>query len=425
MTKLKRDLKLIDLVFYGMGIIFGAGIYVLVGHVASFSGNGVWLSFIIAAVIASFTGLSYAELSSMYPKDAAEYTYVKKAFRNTTAGFIIGWLTFFTMTIAAAVVSLGFGQYLQGFTGFNPVVSAACLLIIFGFVNYLGIKMSSKLNIFLTAFAVIGLLIIIYVGIPFIGSVNYFDIQGGIFGIFGGAAVAFFAYLGFDEIVNVAEETKDAKKNIPKAIIISVAITKVVYILVSLAAVSVVPWQELGASSTPLALVASNAFGASAGSILGIFALFATSSTVLILLIAGSRMLFGLAEDHVMPRFFIKTGKRKTPYFCILIITVVALASVLYGEIKSIALLVDFGAFFTFALINLSAIVLRFTEPKTKRQFRIPLSIGRLPLLPTAGFLISSYMLLQFEINLVWISVIIMISGYIFYKFLEASKIKK
>ena len=116
MTKLKRDLKLIDLVFYGMGIIFGAGIYVLVGHVASFSGNGVWLSFIIAAVIASFTGLSYAELSSMYPKDAAEYTYVKKAFRNTTAGFIIGWLTFFTMTIAAAVVSLGFGQYLQGDT---------------------------------------------------------------------------------------------------------------------------------------------------------------------------------------------------------------------------------------------------------------------------------------------------------------------
>jgi len=184
MSNLKKELRLIDLVFYGMGIIFGAGVYVLVGHATSFAGNGVWLSFIVAAVIASFTGLSYAELSSMYPKDAAEYTYVKKAFKNTTAGFIIGWLTFFTMTIAAAVVSLGFGQYLQGFTGVDPIVSAACLLVVFAFVNYLGIKMSSRLNILLTTFAVLGLLVIIYIGIPFIGSVNYFDIQGGIFGIF-------------------------------------------------------------------------------------------------------------------------------------------------------------------------------------------------------------------------------------------------
>ena len=425
MSKLKRDLTLFDLIFYGVGIILGAGIYVLVGHATAEAGNAVWMSFVIAAIIASFTGLSYAELSSMYPKDAAEYTFVKTAFKDTTVGFVIGWLTFTMTIIAGAAVSLGFGQYLSSLTGVSAVTGAAALVILFATLNYTGIKISSRINIILTSLTVLGLLIIIAIGLPHIGSVDYFELPKGFIGIFGAAAIVFFAYLGFDEIVNVSEESKNAKRNVPKAIIISVAITTVIYILVALSAVSVVPWQHLGKSGTPMTLVAQQGMGDSAGMLLGIFALFATASTVLILMIAASRMLFGMAEDNVMPKALLKVGKRKTPYVCILIITIVSLAFIMYTGIKDIALLVDFSAFFVFAMINLSALILRFTQPNTKRLFKVPLSIGRVPLLPLLGFLISGYMILHFSIPLIWYGILVMVAGYVFYKFYESGNIKK
>jgi APA family basic amino acid/polyamine antiporter len=425
MDHLKKDLTLFDLIFYGIGIILGAGVYVLIGHATALAGSAVWMSFVLAAVIASFTGLSYAELSSLYPRDAAEYTFVKTAFHDTAIGFVVGWLTFVMTIVAGSVVALGFGQYFSSLTGLGVALSAAGLLIFFGLINYLGIKISSRINIILTLFTVAGLLIIIGIGLPSIGSVNYLETPGGFFGIFGAAAIVFFAYLGFDEIVNVSEEAKSARKNVPKAIIASVAITTIIYILVSLSTVSVVPWQQIGASSIPLALVASHAFGSSAALIISIFALFATAGTVLILMIAASRMLFGMAEDKVMPKQMLRLSKRKTPYVCIALITVVALAFVAYSEIKSIALLVDFSAFFVFAMINLSVVILRFTQPKSKRVFKVPLSIGNLPVLPLLGFLISGYMLLQFSISMIWYGIMIMIAGYLFYKFFEEEKVRK
>ena len=423
---LKKELSLFDLVFYGVGVILGAGIYVLIGNATAIAGNSVWMSFVLAAVIASFTGLSYAELSSMYPKDAAEYAFVKKAFHDTTTGFVIGWLTFFMTIIGGAAVALGFGQYFHSLTGVNVAAASTGLVILFGTINYMGIKISSKINIILTSLTLFGLLIIIFIGLPHIGKINYFESPGGTFGVLGAAAIVFFAYLGFDETVNVSEEVKNPKKNVPKAILMSIAITTVIYILVALSAISVVPWQEIGNSNTPLALVASTAFGPSAGSLLAIFALFATASTSFILMLAASRMLFGMAEDHVMPKPLMRLHKkRKTPYMCILVITLISIIFIFYGEIKSIALLVDFSAFFVFMMINLSTMILRFTNPNTKRQFKIPLNIGRLPLLPTLGFLISAYMTLQFQVSLIWTGIIVMIAGYIFYKFFEAEKTRK
>lgn len=419
MRKLKKDLTLFDLVFYGVGIILGAGVYVLIGHATAEAGSGVWLSFVIAAVIASFTGLSYAELSSLYPKDAAEYMFVKTAFKNTTVGFVIGWLTFFMTIVAGSVVALGFGGYFHSLTGISEVAAAAGLIVVFTAINYMGIKISSRLNILLTSVTLFGLLLIIAIGLPYIGSVDYFVMPTGFIGVFGAAAIVFFAYLGFDEIVNVAEEAKNARKNIPKAIMISVVVTTIIYILVSLSAISVVPWQEIGASSTPLALVASQALGPAAGTVLSVVALFATAGTVLILIIAASRMIFGMAEYGVMPKVLMKLSRRSTPYIAILVIAFVSLAFISYNEIKNIALLVDFSAFFVFALINLSAIILRFTHPTAKRAFKTPINIGKLPLLPMMGFLISSYMLLQFEVTMIWYGIMVMVAGYIFYKFYE------
>ncbi len=423
---LKRELTLFDLVFYGVGIIFGAGIYVLIGHAAGIAGSGVWLSFVVAAFVAIFTGLSYAELSSMYPRDAAEYIFVKRAFNDTTTGFIIGWLTFFAAVIGSAVVALGFGNYFQKFTGLNPIIGAIMLLLVLAFVNYRGIRASSRMNIILTSITVLGLLTIIAIGAPYIGSIDYFEFPNGFDGVIGAATLVFFAYLGFDEIVNVAEEAKNARKNVPKAIMISIAITTTIYILVALAAVSVVPWQELGQSGTPLALVASTALGSSADFVMSLFGLFATASTTLIFLVAGSRMLYGMAEDHALSKVLLKIDKKtNTPYVAILVITAISIFFVFFGNIKDIALLVDFSAFLIFAMMNLCAFIFRFSQPNTPRGFRIPLTIGRAPILPLLGFLISLYMLLQFEMKTAWIAVIIMVIGYLYYKFNEASKSEK
>lgn len=423
MDHLKKELTLFDLVFYGIGIILGAGVYALIGPAAALAGNGLWASFILAAIVASFTGLSYAELSSMYPRDAAEYTFVKTAFKDTTFGFVIGWLTFFTAVVAGSVVALGFGKYFSALTGISALAGSAGIVIAFAVINYLGIKISSRLNILLSSLTVLGLFIIIAIGAPSIGSVNYFESPIGIIGIIGAATLVFFAYLGFDDIVNVAEEAKNARKNVPKAIMISIIITTIIYVLVSISVVSVVPWQQLGKSETPLALVASTSFGSSAGSLISLFALFATAGTIFVLMIASSRMLYGMAEYGVMPRLLLRLHKkRKTPYVSIIVITAIALAFIFLAGLKETALLVDFSAFFVFAMINLSAFALRFTQPDAKRLFRTPLAIGRVSILPLAGFLISSYMLLQFPAQMIWYGIMIMIAGYIFYKFFEEGK---
>src|SRR3989344_2618474 len=357
---LKKELTLTDLVFYGIGVIFGAGVYVLIGQAAGIAGNTVWLSFAIASIVAAFTGLSYAELASMSPRDAAEYTYVKNAFKTKSIGFVAGWLTTSSVIIASAVVSLGFGKYVHSLTGIDPIIASASLIIIFSVINYLGIRTSSRINIVLTLITVLGLLMIIAIGAPHWGSVDYFNSPSGIAGTIGAATLVFFAYLGFDEIVNVSEEAKSARKNVPKAILISIVISTIVYICVALSAVSTVPWQALGQSNTPLALVAATALGSSAQFVLSVFAVFATAGTVLIFMLAGSRMLFGMAEVHAMPKSLSKLGRRKTPYAAIAVIGAIALMLVFVADMTEIALLVDFSAFMIFAIINLSAFALRF-----------------------------------------------------------------
>jgi len=218
--------------------------------------------------------------------------------------------------------------------------------------------------------------------------------------------------------VKVSEEAKSARKNVPKAIVISILISTIVYVLVSISAVSTIPWQILGESETPLALVASTALGKSTEFMMSVFALFATASTALIFMLGGSRMLFGMSEAHVLPKFLMKVDKkRKTPYIAVTLLGIISIFFVFIANMSEIALLVDFSAFVIFAMINLSAFALRIGNPDAKREFKVPLSIGRVPILPLAGFLITCYMLTQFTIQTAWSVVIIMVAGYIFYKF--------
>src|SRR3989344_5526888 len=165
MFELKRGMGLFHLTMYGVGLILGAGIYVLIGEAAGFAGDSVWIAFVLGSIVALFAGLSYAELSSIFPKAAAEYTFIKNAFKNNFFAFIIGWLTAITSMITAATVALGFGSYFSEFLNIPIVVSAIALIGILSIVNFVGIKESSWTNTVFTIIEAAGLILIIIIGI--------------------------------------------------------------------------------------------------------------------------------------------------------------------------------------------------------------------------------------------------------------------
>src|SRR3990172_8202671 len=291
MSELKRHMGLFQLTMYGIGLILGAGIYVLIGEATGIAGDAVWISFVLAAILSFFAGLSYAELSSVFPKAAAEYTFIKNSFKSNFLGFIIGRLTAITSIITAAVVALGFGGYFAEFIDLPIVISAILLLLALSFINFFVIRESSWTNIIFTIVEAAVLVIIIYIGFTFAApeSVDYFESPTGLSGIVIAFVLIFFAFVGFEDMANVAEEVKKPSRTIPKAILLSISITGVIYVLVSLAAVRVVSWQDLGASAAPLAAVAERALGSGGHVLLSSIALFATTNTVLIILIAGAR----------------------------------------------------------------------------------------------------------------------------------------
>ncbi|MBU3905157.1 MAG: amino acid permease [Nanoarchaeota archaeon] len=397
MAKLKRALGLKELTAYGVGIILGAGIYALIGHAAGIAGPAVWMSFLIGAVLASVTALSYIELGTLFPKNAAEFVYTWEAFKNKLFSFMIGFFTISIGVIASSVVALAFGGYLHGVTGIPIVLGSLGLVAFCGFLNFWGIEQSAKFNIVFTIVEVLGLLVIIILGAKFIGSVNYFEMPNGLTGVLSAAALIFFAYIGFEDMVNIAEEVKDPVKVLPKAFVLSILISSLIYILVALTAVSVIGWETLGTSSAPLADVAEAAMPGS-GILLSIVALFATANTVLIILIVESRMMWGMARDKSLPKILSKIHKgRRTPWVAILLSTIIAGIFVLTSAITTIAQVTDLVVFLIFISVNVSLIALRYKKPNLKRPFKVPFNIGKFPVLPLLGILISIGLMTHLE----------------------------
>jgi amino acid transporter len=281
---LKRELGLLEVTLSGTGIILGAGIYVLIGQAAGLAGNAVWLSFAFAALIAVFTGLSYAELASMFPTAGAEYDYVANAFHQRLA-FVIGIMVILSGVVGAATVSLGFAGYFTSFTGFPLIPVAVALLLGLGFLTAWGIRESTRVAIVFTLMEVGGLVGIIAIGLPHFGSVNYLEMPSGLSGVFAGAALIFFAFQGFEEMVKLSEETRDPEKNIPRGLIFALIITIVLYLLVAVAAVGAVGFMSLASSPAPFAEIASTYLGTGGSTLFTIIALFATANTVLLMLI--------------------------------------------------------------------------------------------------------------------------------------------
>ncbi len=427
MFELKRGMGLFHLTMYGVGLILGAGIYVLIGEAAGLAGDSVWIAFVLGSVVALFAGLSYAELSSIFPKAAAEYTFIKNAFKNNFFAFIIGWLTAITSMIMAATVALGFGGYFSEFLNIPITISAIVLIGILSIVNFIGIRESSWANTIFTIIEVSGLILVIIIGFTISEPepVNYFESPTGFTGIIIAFVLIFFAFIGFEDMANVAEEVRNPKKVIPRAIILSVIISGIIYVLVSLAVVRVINWEDLSLSAAPLADVAKRGLGVQGHIVFSGIALFAITNTVLITLVAGSRMIYGMAREKSFPNILAKVhSKTKTPWMAIIVIMLISIGFSFIGDIVIVANITVFAVVITFAAVNLTVIVLRYTEPNIERKFRVPINIGKFPILPMFGLGISIYMVFQFQIQVVLVGLVIIGIGTVFYLLYEKRKVK-
>jgi len=417
--KLKRTLSLFEATIYGVGIILGAGVYALIGQAASSAGNALWLSFVIGAAISALTGLSYAELSAMYPKSAGEYVYVKKAYSSKFLAFLIGWLLIFTGVLSASTVALGFAGYFGSLFGSPLILIAIVLIVLLSIVNFWGIKESSNMNVIFTAVEIIGLVLIIFLALASgsFGRVNYLEMPNGFSGVIAASILVFFAYIGFEDIVNIAEETKSPKKFIPRAIVLAIIITTILYVLVSIATISLADWSSLGKLDNPLAFAASKSFlGDNASLVMSFIALFATANTVLIILVVTARMIYGIARDRALPFFLSKLhSKRKTPMYAVIAMMLLSITFLFLGRIETIASITSLGAFITFAVINLSVVWLRYTHPKLSRPFHVPLNIHNFPLPSIIGAVFCVIMIFQFKPVEMVVGLIILSIGAMIY----------
>ncbi len=400
---LERSVSLRQAVIYGVGVILGAGIYALIGASAGISGNALWASFIIAAIIASLTAFSYAELSSRFSRASAESFFVMNAFNSKYISFFIGFLAFCGAIFSASTVAWGFATYFKLFFPIAPVLVAFGVIIVCAIINFIGIQESVKLNNLFTFIEAFGLILIIIFGFIFISQHGLPDLTIGINGesgvalipaLLSSAALIFFAFIGFEDIANIAEEVKDSQKNIPKAIILALLISTIIYVLVSIVAVSVVSPAALVEAGNvnntltngPLALVAETAIMPGFGFWLSLIALFATFNTALILLIVGSRLIYGLAEQKLLPKVLsVCHSKTKTPYFAIIIATLIALAFVSIGKLEVLGSLTTMCTFLMFFAVNISLVVIRFKEKKLPKSVLSPINIGRMPVLALLG----------------------------------------
>ncbi|MFZ0442021.1 MAG: APC family permease [Methanobacterium sp.] len=384
MAKLKRDLGVWGAASIGIGAIIGTGIFVLLGVAAGLAGPSVIFSFIIAGVTALLTGLSSAELASFITEEGGSYIYTTKAF-GKFPGFVVGWLKSFDYVVGSSAVSIGFASYFTYFLHLPPIQStiitiAAVWPVILTILNLKGIREASGANTGLVVLKVSALIIFIVVGGYYLFNTgNYSNYQpffpNGINGMLSGAAIIFFAFIGFNTVTMVAEEVKEPQKNVPKAVLLAFAVCTLLYIGVSLVAVGLLNWQILGQSTAPVEAaltVATNNFWIL--EFVAISAIFATTSVILSSIIGGSRALFSMARQDVIPNIFSRISNNGIPFFTVLIcgISISIIVVVASGNLDQLASIFNFGTLLTFAFINLSLLKLRRSWPNEKRDFKVP-----------------------------------------------------
>jgi APA family basic amino acid/polyamine antiporter len=290
-------------------------------------------------------------------------------------------------------------------------VIAVATLIVCGIILISGIKETALITILFTLIEASGLILIIFIGVPYLGSIDYLELARGLNGVIEAGVLIFFSYIGFENIARLAEETKEPEKNIPRAIMLSISITTVIYVLVGLAALSVVSWQELAQAEAPLALIAQRVYGDRLSFVLLVIALFSTFNTMLVTLLSGSRLVYGIAAYRALPRIFLSTGEKlQTPWIAIIAVVGMSIPFVFLGDLATIANLTNFTIFIIFIMVNASVIYFRYRHP-VENGFKTPLTIGRFPVLPFLGLLTTLFMLIYLPINVLSLGFALVILG--------------
>jgi len=399
-SELKKELNLLEITLVGIGNILGAGIYVLMGKAAGLAGNMVWFSFLFAGATAALSALSYMELASMYPRAGAEYEFVKRAF-GERIGLFVGLLVIYFVVITSSAVALGFGRYFSNLFGSGYLVGAVGLFTFLSLLMIYGIKESARLAILISLIEVSGLLIVIYTGLPYLGTVNYLEATD-LAGIFEASTLIFFAFLGFEDIVRLSQETKEAEKTTPKALLIAIFFTVFLYMCVAVTSVSVLDFRVLGLSGVPLADVVAVSLGNDAFVLMSWIALFSTMNTVLVVMLGGSRIIYGMAYSGSLPRSLSRVHPSyHTPWVAIFGVACLSILFLLLRDIAIVANIANFMIFAVFFMVNLSLIKLRYTDSGRNRPFRVPLNIGRFPLLPFLGALSTVFLFSQLSLEVI------------------------
>ncbi len=438
-TRLRKDLMWLDLAVFGVAVVIGAGIFtVTASTTGDITGPAIWISFVIAAATCALAALCYAEFASTLPVAGSAYTFSYATFGEFLA-WTIGWNLVLELAVGAAVVSKGWSSYLGtvfGFAGGTVKLGAIQLdwgaLLIVAAVSALialGTKLSSRFSQVITAIKVLVVVLVVVVGAFYIKSANYSpfiptpeagaDATGvnqsvlslltgahsshyGWYGVLAGASIVFFAFIGFDIVATMAEETKQPQRDVPRGILASLAIVTVLYVAVSVVLSGMVSYTQLrtvpgrGGANLATAFTANGVHWAS--EIIAIGALAGLTTVVMVLMLGQCRVLFAMARDGLLPRPLAKTGSHGTPVRITVLVAVVVAATASVFPISKLEEMVNVGTLFAFVLVSAGVIVLRRTRPDLQRGFRAP----GVPLLPIASICACAWLMLNLT-ALTWV----------------------
>ena len=403
-SELKQGVSGRLLYFYVLGDVLGSGIYVLIGLVAGAVGGAFWAAFAVGVTVATITGLAYAELVTKYPQAAGAALYVNKAFKNKTLTFFITFCMLSASYAAAGSLATGFAQYFGEVWEAAPaLVVALGFIVALAIINFIGITESVVANMIMTFVEVTGLIIVLVIGVVAtaqgkvdFGRITEFSTDSNpALGLLAGVALAFFAMTGFENAANLAEETRNPRRDFPRALIGGMATAGVLYVLIAVTAAITVPIKQLAESDAALLEVVKTGILPLSVAVLtiifAIIAMVAITNTCLVCLVTESRILYGMAREDVVPAPFAKVSSRQVPWLAILFSVIVIGALLVSGA--DLAQLANVTVVFTlliYALVIVSAVKLD-RHDRTDETFRAPralLAIG-----VVANFLILGYVI--------------------------------
>ncbi len=397
MQQLKRSLGLPLLLFFGLGNILGAGIYVLIGKVAGEAGLYTPLAFLVASLIAGFSAFTYSELSARFPLSAGEAVYIQEGFHITALSRLTGLLIALAGMVSAATIARGFFGYFNTFLQWPEPLVVGGIILLLGLLMIWGISQSVAVAALLTLVEIAGLLLVIWAGkdslvlIPQKIELLLPSFQASAWiGILLGAFLAFFAFIGFEDMVNVAEEVKNPQRTLPTAILLALLIATVMYALVSLVSILTLDTDNLANSQAPLADVLSASSDINP-KIISLISLFAVINGALIQMIMASRLFYGMASQGWLWKGLARVSAiTQTPVIASWLVITIVLSLALWLPLEALAKATSFLILVVFSLVNGALLVIKKTRPAAE--------IINLPLwVPATGF-ISCMALLLFQL---------------------------